>query len=164
MTDAVRPHLIAVPERELDDLRERLARTRWPERETVDDWSQGVPLAYVQELCALLGGRATTGARAEARLNALPQFTTEIDGLGIHFLHARSPHPDALPLLLTHGWPGSVVEFLKVIGPLTDPAATAATPPTPSTSCARRCPATASATSRPRRAGACSGSPRRGPS
>jgi pimeloyl-ACP methyl ester carboxylesterase len=113
---------IDVPEAELDDLRARLNAARWPERETVDDWSQGVPLAYMKELCA----HWATGydwRATEARLNALPQFRTEIDGLGIHLLHVRSPHPDALPLVMTHGWPGSIVEFLKVIGPLTDPGA-----------------------------------------
>jgi pimeloyl-ACP methyl ester carboxylesterase len=115
----IAPFRVAVPEDELDDLRARLERTRWPEREPVDDWSQGVPLAYVQELCDHWAHgydwRAT-----EARLNALPQFRTEIDGLGIHFIHVRSPSPDALALLLTHGWPGSIVEFLKVIGPLSE--------------------------------------------
>ena len=122
MTDAVRPFSLAVPQQELDDLRERLTRTRWPERETVGDWSQGIPLAYVQDLCGYWAERYDW-RRAEAALNAVGQFKTEIDGLGIHFLHARSPHDGALPLLLTHGWPGSVVEFLKVIGPLVDPAA-----------------------------------------
>jgi pimeloyl-ACP methyl ester carboxylesterase len=111
-----------VPEADLDDLRDRLRRTRWPEAETVDDWSQGIPLAYVQELCRHWAGdydwRAT-----EDRLNDLGQHRTEIDGLGIHFLHVRSRHPGALPLVLTHGWPGSVVEFLDVIGPLADPTA-----------------------------------------
>jgi epoxide hydrolase len=118
----VEPFRIAVPEAELDDLRERLKAARWPERETVDDWSQGVPLDYIRTLCAYwaegYNWRAT-----EARLNALPGYRTELDGLGIHFLHVRSPSPDALPLVMTHGWPGSIVEFLKVIGPLTDPAA-----------------------------------------
>jgi epoxide hydrolase len=118
----VEPFHIDVPDAELDDLSGRLNAARWPERETVDDWSQGVPLQYMKELCAYWAAgydwRAT-----EARLNALPQFRTEIDGLGIHFLHVRSPHPDALPLVTTHGWPGSIVEFLKVIGPLTDPSA-----------------------------------------
>ena len=124
MTDwnEVTPFAIAVPESELRDLRERLRRARWPEAETVEDWSQGVPLAYLNELCGYWAEdydwRAT-----ERRLNAVPQFRTEIDGLGIHYLHVRSSHEDALPLVLTHGWPGSVVEFLKVIGPLTDPAA-----------------------------------------
>jgi epoxide hydrolase len=119
-SDAVTPFRIAIPQQALDDLRARLAGTRWPEAETVDDWSQGVPLAYLGELCDYWADgydwRAT-----EQRLNALPQFRAELDGLGIHFLHVRSAHPDAFPLVLTHGWPGSIVEFLKVIGPLTDP-------------------------------------------
>ena len=118
----VTPFRIEIPQDRLDDLRERLARTRWPEAETVTDWSQGVPLSYLRELCGYWADgydwRAT-----ERQLNRLPQFRAELDGLGIHFLHVRSPHPDALPLVLTHGWPGSIVEFLKVIGPLTDPTA-----------------------------------------
>lgn len=122
MSDRVTPFRIDIPETELRDLRERLHRTRWAEPETVTDWSQGVPQAYLRELCRYWADdydwRAT-----EARLNALPQFRTEIDGLGIHFIHARSVHPDALPLILTHGWPGSVIEFGKVIGPLSDPTA-----------------------------------------
>jgi epoxide hydrolase len=122
MPDEVTPFRIEVPDADLHDLRERLNRTRWPEAETVADWSQGVPLAYLRELCGYWADgydwRAT-----EARLNALPQFRTGIDGLGIHFVHVRSPHPDALPLVVTHGWPGSLVEFLKVIGPLADPTA-----------------------------------------
>jgi epoxide hydrolase len=116
----VTPFRIEIPQDRLDDLRERLARTRWPEAETVTDRSQGVPLSYLRELCGYWADgydwRAT-----ERQLNRLPQFRAELDGLGIHFLHVRSPHPDALPLVLTHGWPGSIVEFLKVIGPLTDP-------------------------------------------
>jgi pimeloyl-ACP methyl ester carboxylesterase len=123
----VEPFRIEVPEAELDDLRERLKAARWPEHETVEDWSQGVPLEYMKELCAYWAAgydwRAT-----EARLNALPQFRTEVDGLGIHFLHIRSPQRDAMPLVMTHGWPGSIVEFLKVIGPLTDPRAHGADP------------------------------------
>ncbi|HEY0572872.1 MAG TPA: epoxide hydrolase [Pseudonocardia sp.] len=118
----VTPYRIEIPDSDLADLRERLLRTRWPEAETVDDWSQGVPLAYLRELCDHWVGEYDWRA-TEARLNALPQSRIEIDGLGIHVLHARSPRPDALPLVLTHGWPGSIVEFLKVIGPLTDPAA-----------------------------------------
>jgi len=122
MPGEVTPFRVEIPEADLSDLRERLERTRWPEHETVADWSQGVPLAYLRELCRYWATdydwRAT-----EQRLNALPQFRTELDGLAIHFLHVRSPHPDALPLILTHGWPGSVVEFLKVLGPLTDPVA-----------------------------------------
>lgn len=114
------PFTIAVPDSDLADLRERLARVRWPEAETVDDWSQGVPITYLQELCE--HWRTTYDWRVvEAKLNALGQFRATVDGLGVHFIHRRSPHEDALPLVLTHGWPGSVVEFLKVIGPLTDP-------------------------------------------
>jgi pimeloyl-ACP methyl ester carboxylesterase len=116
------PFRVDIAESELTDLRRRLRQTRWPEAETVDDWSQGVPLAYLQELCGYWAEEYDWRA-TEARLNALPQFRTEIDGLGIHFLHVRSPHPDALPLVMTHGWPGSILEFEKVIGPLTDPAA-----------------------------------------
>jgi pimeloyl-ACP methyl ester carboxylesterase len=116
----VRPFTLDIPEADLDDLRERLSRTRWPERETVDDWSQGVPLAYLQEVCEYWQHRYDW-RRCEKRLNDLGQFQAEIDGLDIHFLHVRSPHADALPLVLTHGWPGSVIEFLDVIGPLTDP-------------------------------------------
>jgi pimeloyl-ACP methyl ester carboxylesterase len=115
----VTPFRIDVPDSELRELRERLRRTRWPERETVADWSQGVPLDYVRELCRYWADEYDWRA-TEARLNALPQFRTEIDGLGIHFLHVRSPRPDALPLVLTHGWPGSIVEFSKVIEPLSD--------------------------------------------
>jgi len=121
-SDEVAPFRVDIPQDTLGDLRARLAGTRWPEAETVSDWSQGVPLGYLRELCRHWADgydwRAT-----EARLNRLPQFRTRIDGLGIHLIHVRSPHPDALPLVMTHGWPGSVVEFLKVIGPLTDPTA-----------------------------------------
>ena len=119
---AVEPFRITIPEDDLVDLRQRLARTRWPEAETVGDWSQGVPLAYLQDLCgdwqAHYDWRAT-----EARLNQLDHFRTTIDGLPIHLVHARSPHPAALPLIITHGWPGSILEFEAVIGPLTDPPA-----------------------------------------
>ncbi|HEY7591593.1 MAG TPA: epoxide hydrolase [Actinophytocola sp.] len=120
MSAGVTPFRIEVPGAELDDLRERLARTRWPEPEPVADWSQGVPLGYLRELCDYW----RTGydwRRTEARLNGLPQFRTEIDGLRIHFLHVRSPHEGALPLVLTHGWPGSIIEFEQAIGPLTEP-------------------------------------------
>jgi pimeloyl-ACP methyl ester carboxylesterase len=122
ISDQVTPFRLEVPGSELEDLRARLRNARWPERETVDDWSQGVPLSYLRDLCRYWEQEYDWRA-AETRLNALPQFRTEIDGLGIHFLHVRSPRADALPLVITHGWPGSVVEFLKVIGPLTDPAA-----------------------------------------
>jgi epoxide hydrolase len=122
MSDRPTPFRIDVPDAELRDLRERLERTRWPEQETVRDWSQGVPLRYVQELCRYWATDYDWRAR-EARLNQFPQFRARIDGLAIHFIHARSRHAGALPLIMTHGWPGSVVEFLKVIGPLTDPTA-----------------------------------------
>jgi epoxide hydrolase len=118
----LQPFQIEIREADLRDLRERLARTRWPENETVGDWSQGVPLVYLKELCDYWAEQYDWRA-TESRLNALPQFRTALDGLGIHFLHVRSPHPEALPLVITHGWPGSIVEFLEVIGPLTDPAA-----------------------------------------
>jgi pimeloyl-ACP methyl ester carboxylesterase len=122
MGDEVAPYRIDVAEAELDDLRDRLRRTRWPEAETVTDWSQGTPLAYLQEVCAYWA-EGYDWRRCEARLNELPQVRTEIDGLGFHALHVRSPHDGALPLVLTHGWPGSIIEFAKVIGPLTDPTA-----------------------------------------
>ncbi|MFD2078233.1 Pimeloyl-ACP methyl ester carboxylesterase [Actinopolymorpha cephalotaxi] len=116
----IEPFTIEISQSALDDLRRRLARTRWPEPEPVGDWSQGVPLRQLQELCAYWADgydwRAT-----ERRLNAIPQFRTEIDGVQIHFLHVRSPRPDATPLVLTHGWPGSFCEFEQAIGPLTDP-------------------------------------------
>jgi epoxide hydrolase len=118
----VEPFRVAVPEAELEDLRERLGRTRWPRPGTVDDWSQGVPTEYVRELCEHWRD-GYDWRRLEGRLNALPQFRAEIDGVGIHFIHARSPEPGALPLVMTHGWPGSVLEFLEAIGPLTDPVA-----------------------------------------
>jgi pimeloyl-ACP methyl ester carboxylesterase len=120
MSEEVKAFRIEIPEAELNDLRERLHRTRWPDREPVDDWSQGVPLAYLQELCAYWAD-GYDGRASEARLNTPPQFRTAIDGLRIHFLHIRSPHREALPLVLSHGWPGSIVEFVKVIGPLVDP-------------------------------------------
>jgi epoxide hydrolase len=119
---ALTPFRLEVPDAALADLRDRLARTRWPESETVDDWSQGIPLEYVRELCGYWAAEYDWRA-TERRLNATPQFRTELDGLQIHFLHARSPHRDALPLLITHGWPGSVIEFLEVLEPLTNPTA-----------------------------------------
>ena len=122
MSDEVTPFRAEVSEADLHDLRERLKRTRWPETETVTDWSQGVPLTYLRELCRYWA-EEYDWRTTEARLNDIPQFRTQIDGLGIHFLHVRSPHTDALPIVLTHGWPGSVVEFLKVIEPLTNPTA-----------------------------------------
>jgi pimeloyl-ACP methyl ester carboxylesterase len=122
MSQDVTSFTLDVPEAVLDDLYRRLDATRWPDRETVADWTQGSPLAKVQALCAYWRS-GYDWRRCEARLNALGQFKTEIDGLDIHFLHVRSKHPNAMPLLLTHGWPGSVMEFMKVIGPLTDPTA-----------------------------------------
>lgn len=119
---AIRPFRIDVPEAELVDLRRRIAATRWPQREIVRDQSQGVQLAKIQPLVHYWG----TGydwRKAEAKLNALPQFITEIDGLDIQFAHVRSPNPNALPLIMTHGWPGSIFELLKVVGPLTNPVA-----------------------------------------
>ena len=122
MGDEIMSFRVDVPGAVLDDLRERLRRTRWPEPETVDDWSQGTPLAYARELCRYwLEDYDWPSARA--RLNRFPQFRTTIDGLDIHFVHVRSPHESAAPLVMTHGWPGSVVEFHKVIEPLTDPVA-----------------------------------------
>jgi pimeloyl-ACP methyl ester carboxylesterase len=128
MTDLeVRPFRIDVPEEELVDLRRRIAATQWPEKETVADQSQGVPLAMTQEL-AHYWATDYDWRKAEAKLNALPQFKTEIDGLDIHFIHVRSPHENALPLIMTHGWPGSVIELLDTVGPLTDPTAHGGTP------------------------------------
>jgi epoxide hydrolase len=122
MSEQITPFRIEIPEADLDDLRRRLRLTRWPEPETVDDWSQGVPLAYMRELCDYWL-QSYDWRACETSLNRFPQFRTEIDGVGIHFLHVASPEPGALPLVMTHGWPGSVVEFRNVIGPLTDPVA-----------------------------------------
>jgi pimeloyl-ACP methyl ester carboxylesterase len=119
---AVRPFQVSFTDAELDDLRRRINATRWPETETVPDDSQGVPLALMQAL-AQYWGTDYDWRSCEARLNALPQFLTEIDGLDIHFIHVRSPHEDALPLIVTHGWPGSIIEQLKIIEPLTNPTA-----------------------------------------
>ena len=117
----IKPFTLAVPEAALEDLCARLANTRWPERETVSDWTQGTPLGELQALCAYWQD-GYDWRRCEARLNALGQFTTEIDGLDIHFLHVRSPHPTAVPLVMSHGWPGSVIEFMGVIEALANPA------------------------------------------
>ena len=119
---AIRPFRINVPEQALVDLRRRIEMTRWPEKETVADQSQGVPLATMREL-ARYWAADYNWRKAEEKLNAYPQFVTNIDGLDIHFIHVRSRHPNALPLVITHGWPGSVLEQIKLIGPLTDPTA-----------------------------------------
>jgi epoxide hydrolase len=119
---AVSPFRIAVPDAVLDDLKARLRNTRWPEVELVDDWSQGAPLQWIKEVCGYWAEQYDWRER-EALLNRFAQFTTEIDGLGIHFIHVRSPHSQAMPLIITHGWPGSVLEFHKVIEPLVDPVA-----------------------------------------
>jgi epoxide hydrolase len=157
MTNPITPFRVEVPDAELDDLRDRLRRTRWPEREPVDDWSQGVPLGYLQELCSYWAD-GYDWRTTEARLNPVPQFRIEIDGLGIHLLHVRSPHPDALPLVLSHGWPGSIVEFLEVIEPLADPPAHGGDAADAFTSSAPHFPATASARSRRVPGGGSSGS------
>ena len=119
---AVRPFRVHVPQTALADLRRRIAATRWPDKETVSDPSQGAQLAKLQELLRYWGSRYDW-RKAEAKLNALPQFMTTIDGLDIHFIHVRSRHNNALPLIISHGWPGSIIEQLKIIGPLTDPTA-----------------------------------------
>ena len=120
--DAIRPFRIDVPEQDLVDVRRRVLATRWPDRETVEDQSQGLQLAKLQELVRYWATEYDW-RKIEAKLNALPQFMTEIDGLDIYFIHVRSRHPNALPLIVTHGWPGSILEVVKSIGPLTDPAA-----------------------------------------
>src|SRR4051795_2875294 len=115
-------HIVDVPEEELVDLRRRILATRWPEKETVADFSQGVPLATMQAL-ARYWVEEYDWRKCEEKLKALPHFITEIDGLDIHFIHVRSKHENALPLIVTHGWPGSIVEQLKIIDPLTNPTA-----------------------------------------
>ena len=121
-TTDIRTFRIDIADEQIDDLRRRIAATRWPSNELVEDRSQGVQLATIQELARYWVEDYDFG-RIEARLNALPQFTTEIDGIEIHFIHVRSKHADALPLIMTHGWPGSVIELLETVGPLTDPTA-----------------------------------------
>jgi pimeloyl-ACP methyl ester carboxylesterase len=124
---AIRPFSIEVPQEDLDELRRRITATRWPSKELADDRSQGVQLATLQELSRYWTMDYDWRA-CEARLNALPQFTTEIDGVEIHFIHVRSEHENAMPLVMTHGWPGSVIELLETVGPLTDPTAHGGTP------------------------------------
>src|SRR5215470_536389 len=120
--DSIRPFQYHASEEALKDLRQRLAMTRWPDKETVRDDSQGVQLALMQKLVSYWQ-TDYDWRKAEARLNALPQFMTTIDGVDIHFIHVRSKHPGALPVIITHGWPGSIIEQLKIIEPLTDPTA-----------------------------------------
>jgi epoxide hydrolase len=122
MTADVRPFRIEIPDADLEYLQHRLHRTRWPEPETVGDWSQGIPLTYIRGLCEYWAS-GYDWRRCEEALNRVPQFRTEVDGLDLHFLHVCSPEAGATPLVMTHGWPGSIIEFLKVIGPLTDPVA-----------------------------------------
>jgi len=124
---AIRPFSIEVPQEDLDELRRRITATRWPSKELVDDRSQGVQRATIQAL-SRYWTMDYDWRKCEARLNALPLFTTEIDGVEIHFIHVRSPHEDAMPLIMTHGWPGSVIELLETVGPLTDPTAHGGTP------------------------------------
>src|SRR5215471_2972592 len=116
----IRPFRVDMPDEAIADLRRRIAAVRWPSRELVADRSQGVQLATMQEL-AHYWSTDYDWRKAEAKLNALPQFTTDIDGVDIHFIHVKSQHEDALPLIMTHGWPGSIIELLETIGPLTDP-------------------------------------------
>ncbi|HUA49334.1 MAG TPA: epoxide hydrolase, partial [Solirubrobacteraceae bacterium] len=123
---AIRPFEVGFPDSDLAELRRRITATRWPERETVGDDSQGVPLETIQELARYWRTDYDWG-KCETKLNALPNFITEIDGLDIHFIHVRSQHEQALPLIVTHGWPGSIIEQLKIIEPLTDPTAHGAT-------------------------------------
>ncbi|EJZ17530.1 epoxide hydrolase, partial [Rhizobium sp. Pop5] len=120
--EEIRPFSVSFPQDQLDDLRRRVAATRWPDKETVADDSQGVQLSTIQKL-AKHWATDYDWRKMEARLNAFPQFITEIDGLDIHFIHVRSKHENALPLIVTHGWPGSIIEQLKIIEPLTDPTA-----------------------------------------
>jgi pimeloyl-ACP methyl ester carboxylesterase len=122
MSDDITPFRLDIPDAALADLHQRLRQTRWPDRETVDDWSQGIPLDYTRSLCEYWLERYEWRA-SETRLNRFPQFRTEIDGTDIHFVHVRSAEDGALPLVITHGWPGSIVEFHKVIEPLTNPVA-----------------------------------------
>src|SRR2546421_6769561 len=148
MPDAVTPFRVEFGDDQLDDLRRRLAGARWPEPAPVADWSQGVPGDWLRDLCAYWQD-GYDWRRCEKTLAGFPQFTTELDGLGVHFIHVESPAPDALPLVMTHGWPGSVSSSSTSSARSPTRPRTAATRPTRSTSCARHCPATASAASPP---------------
>jgi epoxide hydrolase len=161
---AVRPFRIAVPTAELDDLHDRIRRTRWPSSWSDDSWTRGVPVDYLRHLTSYWLHHYDW-RRAESELNELPQLLVTIDDQPIHVMYVRSPVPNAIPLVLTRGWPSSGVEFLRLIGPLTDPARTGSTRTRPSTSSSRRCPGTASPVRSAGRAGAiCSASLRPGTS
>ena len=150
--NAVDPFRIAVPKAEPVELRRRLARTRWADRQTVSDWSQGVPLDVLREVCSYWE-TSYDWIATERRLNRLPQFTTAIDGLPIHFFHLRSPIPEATPLIMTHGWPGSFFEFEHSMERLSDPARFGMTPVAASMLSSPRCPDTGSAARLPRQVG-----------
>jgi hypothetical protein len=155
---AVRPFRVDIPEADLADLRRRLAHARLPEKETVADFSQGVPLKTIEQVLAYWRDKYDW-RKVEARLNAYPQFITEIDGLDIHFIHVRSPHANAMPVIVTHGWPGSILEQLKIIDPLINPTAHGGKAEDAFDVVIPSCPATASRASRPRPAGARNASP-----
>ena len=155
-TPDIQEFRIDIPQADLDDLADRLARTRWPASLPGADWERGVPVSYLRELAEYWRSGFDWRA-AEARLNAYPQYVTEIDGQKIHFLHVKSPEPQATPLLLLHGWPGSIVEFLHVLGPLSDPRGHGDPPARRSTWSSRLCPGSASPVPSPSPAGAASG-------
>jgi len=159
----IQPFEVNIPQADLDDLADRLGRTRWPDELPGVGWSRGVPLGHLKELTEYWQN-GYDWRQWESKLNEYPQFTTTIDGQNIHFLHVRSPEPGALPLIISHGYPSSVVEFLSIIGPLTDPRAHGATRPTPSTSSRPRCRATGSPFRCSKRAGTCRVLPGHGPS
>src|SRR5262249_16746890 len=160
---AIRPFRVEFAQEQIDDLRKRIAASRWPRKELVAGRAQGVQLAAMQKLARCWLHDYDFG-RVEERLNALPQFVTEIDGVDVHFIHVRSPHDDALPLIMTHGWPGSVIEQIDTVGPLTDPTAHGGTGEDAFHLVLPPLPATASRPSRPRSAGTSAGSRGRGPS
>ena len=162
-TADIRTFRIDIADEQIDDLRRRIGATRWPSKELVEDRSQGVQLATTKELARYWTEDYDFG-RIEARLNALPQFTTEIDGLDMHFIHVRSPHEDAMPLIMTHGWPGSVIELLDTVGPLTDPTAHGGDAEDAFHLILPSIPATASRVSRPSSVGTPTASHARGPS
>jgi hypothetical protein len=157
----IRPFRVEVPQADLDDLRARIAATRWPDQETVSDRSQGARLADLQELVRYWG-TDYDWRRAEAQLNGFPQFMTTIDGVDIHFIHVRSRHPNALPLIVSHGWPGSIVEQIKIIGRLTDPTAFGGRAEDAFDVVIPSLPGFGFSSDRPRSAGAWSGSAARG--